>query len=182
MRGGFPDEHRGRRFRSSKYGILPEILPEKRLSWGNGVLELGTFMAIICGTIAAGFLAQSFAGREIWSGIVLLGFAAWAWSQASGSRECPPPSRTNLPLESAGRSFHPKSTRSRKDRMLSWRSPEMCTSGFWASLLLINVVLYGTDVLHVETREPPICWRPRWESASEASPRAIFPAEKSNMD
>src|SRR5437879_5454161 len=32
-------------FGPSKYGSLPELLPEKKLSWGNGVLELGTFMA-----------------------------------------------------------------------------------------------------------------------------------------
>src|ERR1700722_6505468 len=41
-------------FAPSKYGLLPEILPEKRLSWGNGILELGTFIAIIGGTIVAG--------------------------------------------------------------------------------------------------------------------------------
>jgi hypothetical protein len=29
-------------FGPSKYGLLPELLPEQRLSWGNGVIELGT--------------------------------------------------------------------------------------------------------------------------------------------
>ena len=29
-------------FGPSKYGLLPELLPESRLSWGNGVVELGT--------------------------------------------------------------------------------------------------------------------------------------------
>jgi MFS family permease len=27
-------------FGPSKYGLLPELLPEKKLSWGNGVVEL----------------------------------------------------------------------------------------------------------------------------------------------
>ena len=36
-------------FGPSKYGSLPELLPERKLSWGNGILELGTFMAIILG-------------------------------------------------------------------------------------------------------------------------------------
>ncbi|MGH9555623.1 MAG: hypothetical protein ACRD2Y_07350, partial [Terriglobales bacterium] len=31
-------------FGPTKYSILPELLPEKRLSWGNGILELGTFL------------------------------------------------------------------------------------------------------------------------------------------
>src|ERR1700682_5967350 len=42
----------GALFGPSKYGLLPEILPEKRLSWGNGVIELGTFLAAISGTVA----------------------------------------------------------------------------------------------------------------------------------
>jgi MFS family permease len=37
----------------SKFGMLPEVLPESRLSWGNGVVELGSFVAIIAGTVAA---------------------------------------------------------------------------------------------------------------------------------
>ena len=41
-------------FGPSKYGSLPELLPERKLSWGNGVLELGTYMAIILGTVAGG--------------------------------------------------------------------------------------------------------------------------------
>jgi len=40
-------------FGPSKYGLLPELLPEKRLSWGNGLIELGTYMAIILGVQAA---------------------------------------------------------------------------------------------------------------------------------
>ena len=41
-------------FGPSKYGLLPELLPEKKLSWGNGVLELGTFLAIISGIAVGG--------------------------------------------------------------------------------------------------------------------------------
>jgi len=39
----------GALFGPSKYGLLPELLPQEELSWGNGVLELGTFLAIILG-------------------------------------------------------------------------------------------------------------------------------------
>src|SRR5579863_491035 len=64
----------GALFGPSKYGLLPELLPESRLSWGNGVLELGTFLAAITATMGAGFLAAAFRGRQIWSGVILLGF------------------------------------------------------------------------------------------------------------
>ena len=52
-------------FGPSKYGLLPELLPEKRLSWGNGVLELGTFVSIIGGTVAGAWLCKTFAGRQV---------------------------------------------------------------------------------------------------------------------
>src|SRR5271170_1614118 len=34
-------------FGPSKYGLLPELLAEKKLSWGNGILEFGTFVGIV---------------------------------------------------------------------------------------------------------------------------------------
>jgi acyl-[acyl-carrier-protein]-phospholipid O-acyltransferase/long-chain-fatty-acid--[acyl-carrier-protein] ligase len=63
-------------FGPSKYGLLPELLPERRLSWGNGILELGTFLAIITGMAAGALLYKGFEGRQAWSGTVLMGLAA----------------------------------------------------------------------------------------------------------
>ncbi len=58
----------GALFGPSKYGLLPELLPVSELSWANGVIELGTFIAAITATMAAGFLAVAFRGRQMWSG------------------------------------------------------------------------------------------------------------------
>jgi len=62
-------------FGPAKYGLLPELLPEKRLSWGNGILEFGTFLAIILGMMAGAELFARFAGRQAWSGAVLVALA-----------------------------------------------------------------------------------------------------------
>lgn len=59
-------------FGPSKYGLLPELLPEKKLSWGNGILEFGTFIAIIGGTVAGGFLCKLFSAQPGWSGVILI--------------------------------------------------------------------------------------------------------------
>jgi acyl-[acyl-carrier-protein]-phospholipid O-acyltransferase/long-chain-fatty-acid--[acyl-carrier-protein] ligase len=59
-------------FGPSKYGLLPELLAEKRLSWGNGVLELGTFLAIITGISAGAILSKEAHGREAWAGVILV--------------------------------------------------------------------------------------------------------------
>jgi acyl-[acyl-carrier-protein]-phospholipid O-acyltransferase/long-chain-fatty-acid--[acyl-carrier-protein] ligase len=62
-------------FGPSKYGLLPELLPEKKLSWGNGVIELGTFLAIIGGTVAGGWLCKTFSADPGWSGVILIALA-----------------------------------------------------------------------------------------------------------
>ncbi len=59
-------------FGPSKYGLLPELLPEPRLSWGNGVLELGTFLAVIAGGVAGAVLADKLPGHQGWSGLIFL--------------------------------------------------------------------------------------------------------------
>src|ERR1700728_386695 len=59
-------------FGPSKYGLIPELLPEKSLSWGNGVIELGTFLAIIVGTVAGAWMGEHFSGHEVYAGYVLL--------------------------------------------------------------------------------------------------------------
>ena len=43
-------------FSPAKYGILPEMLPDADLSRANGVLEMSTFVAIVVGTAAGGYL------------------------------------------------------------------------------------------------------------------------------
>ncbi|MHC5072212.1 MAG: MFS transporter, partial [Planctomycetota bacterium] len=43
-------------FSPVKYGILPEVLPHSKLSHGNGLLEMWTFLAIILGYAAGGVL------------------------------------------------------------------------------------------------------------------------------
>ena len=59
-------------FGPSKYGLMPELLPEKWLSWGNGILELLTFLAIISGTVAAGLMSEHFHGHEAYAFAILL--------------------------------------------------------------------------------------------------------------
>src|SRR5687767_11396015 len=50
-------------FSPAKYGILPEILPDRDLSRANGVLEMSTFVAIVAGTAMGGFLFEALRDR-----------------------------------------------------------------------------------------------------------------------
>ncbi len=68
-------------FSPAKYGILPELLRHEQLAQGNSVLELFTFLAILTGTTAGGFLLAG-AGDMPWlaplilTGLTVVGLAA----------------------------------------------------------------------------------------------------------
>jgi MFS family permease len=72
-----------------KYGLLPELLPAKRLSWGNGVIELGTFLAIIVGTVTGAAMAEQFHGREVYAGYFLLALAVIGFFTSLGIDRVP---------------------------------------------------------------------------------------------
>ena len=48
-----------------KYGILPDFLKTQELAAGNGLIESGTFVAILAGTVAGGFAAAKGGGETL---------------------------------------------------------------------------------------------------------------------
>lgn len=58
-----------------KYGILPDHLDEDELIGGNGLVETGTFLAILAGTIAGALLILEPGGVPLCAALVV-GFAA----------------------------------------------------------------------------------------------------------
>ena len=143
----------GALFGPSKYGLLPELLPERELSWGNGVLELGTFLAAITATMAAGFLAEAFRGKQIWSGAILLGFTIFGLLTSQGISRVPAadPSR-RLRVNPIG-DLAGQIGVIAKDRVLSWSVAGNTYLWFLAALLQFVIVIYGHDVLRVDETE-----------------------------
>ena len=136
-------------FGPSKYGLLPELLPEKWLSWGNGVIELGTFLAIISGAMAAGWFAEVFKGHEPYAGIVLLGLAGLGLLSSLGIAKVPAAApqkkfRANFVAE-----LWEQIQLMRPDRTL-WLAV-IGNTYFWflGTLFLQTVLVYGKDVLHL---------------------------------
>lgn len=60
-------------FAPAKYGLLPEVLQETELVGGNALVEMGTFLAILLGTLAAGLLAAD--GRIVTIATTLIAVA-----------------------------------------------------------------------------------------------------------
>ncbi len=77
-------------FSPAKYGILPELLPHERLSEGNGVLEMWTFVAIIAGTAAGAPLIAMSDSSPGPAGVVLAGLAVVGFLAARGLARVPP--------------------------------------------------------------------------------------------
>ncbi len=63
-------------FGPAKYGILPEILPDSRLSFGNGVIQMTTMVAIIAGMGIAGPLYKGLEGSVYLTAIFLVAFSS----------------------------------------------------------------------------------------------------------
>ena len=137
-------------FGPTKYALLPELLPESKLSWGNGIIELTTLLSAIFAALAGGFLAQHFRGRQVWSGGVFIALTLTGMFFALLMPRLPAadPSRRfdwNFPREFV-------SETSRVWRNATLRMAVLANTFFWflGSLLLLNIVLYATDILRVD--------------------------------
>jgi acyl-[acyl-carrier-protein]-phospholipid O-acyltransferase / long-chain-fatty-acid--[acyl-carrier-protein] ligase len=65
-------------FAPIKYGILPQYLKDNEIIGGNALIEMGTFVTILLGTMFGGLLVTAQLGREILSAsLILLSFGAW---------------------------------------------------------------------------------------------------------
>jgi MFS family permease len=137
-------------FGPSKYGLLPELLPDNRLSWGNGIIELGTFVASISATMAAGIMAERYRGREAVAGFLLLGFTCLGLLTSFGI--------SRLPAADPHRRFrwNPLGELSSQlktiyaDAVLFWSVIGNTYLWFLAALLQFTIVVYGHDVLHID--------------------------------
>jgi acyl-[acyl-carrier-protein]-phospholipid O-acyltransferase/long-chain-fatty-acid--[acyl-carrier-protein] ligase len=136
-------------FGPSKYGLLPELLAEKKLSWGNGLIEFGTYTAIILGGVAAALMHTFFGANQAWSGVVLIALAFFGLGASLGITRVPAadPAR-KFRLNFAGQIFQIFSS-VRQDRRLALAFLGNAYFSFLGALLLLNMFFYGAYVLHV---------------------------------
>ncbi len=136
-------------FGPSKYGLLPELLPTPRLSWGNGVIELGTFLAIILGTVTGASLAERFPGREIYAGYTLIALAFLGFLTSLGIDRVPPAApEKRFRINFVG-DLWKQIGLMRRDQALFLAVLGNTYFWFLGSLLFATVVVYGPDVLHI---------------------------------
>ena len=139
-------------FGPTKYGMLPELLPEKKLSWGNGIFGLGTFSAAITGTIFAGMLSDAFGKRQIFSGVILIALALVGLSLCLGIRRLPAADPHKKFRANFLGDFFSQFKAIRRDRVLFLGVMGNTFLSFLAMLLQLTVVFYGKDIFHFDDR------------------------------
>ncbi|HNT86386.1 MAG TPA: MFS transporter, partial [Candidatus Hydrogenedentes bacterium] len=113
-------------FSPAKYGIIPEIMPEPRLSWANGILQMGTIIAIIAGTGMAGAISDVFRGRTYVVSLILVVLSVLGTVSAHFITK--PPAAN-------------PSQRIPKNPLLPWAGMGRYFRAIWSERLLFNVVL-----------------------------------------
>jgi acyl-[acyl-carrier-protein]-phospholipid O-acyltransferase/long-chain-fatty-acid--[acyl-carrier-protein] ligase len=136
-------------FGPSKYGLLPELLPAKRLSWGNGVIELGTFLAIIVGTVTGATMAEHFHGHEVYAGYALLSLAFIGLLSSFFIDHVPPAAPDKKFNVNIFGDLWQQIKLMRRDPPLFLAVAGNTYFWFLGSLLFSTIVVYGPEVLHI---------------------------------
>ena len=137
-------------FGPSKYGLLPELLPTSKLSWGNGVIELWTLLAAIGGTLAGGLVVHYFKAFQQYFGIFFLALGVIGLLTSLGISRVPAADGARRFQWNWPRQLYVEIQRMRRDALL-W-SAVVANTFFWflGAILLLNIVLYATDILQVD--------------------------------
>ncbi len=136
-------------FSPAKYGILPEILPESRISWGNGILQMGTIVAIIAGTAMAGYLYTRLEGHIYYASYVLASLSIFGLITSQFiSKPAPanPDQRLSAnPWVGMGRYMRAIA----EDKVLLYVVIGYVYFWFAGALIQQNIIKYAHEVLHL---------------------------------
>jgi acyl-[acyl-carrier-protein]-phospholipid O-acyltransferase/long-chain-fatty-acid--[acyl-carrier-protein] ligase len=134
-------------FSPAKYGILPEMLPDRDLSRANGVLEMSTFVAIVLGTAVGGYLFEELRAHLWLIGLLVVGVAVVGTASSFSIPHVP----AAAPMQRINRNpwgeIWTGLVHLRRDRVL-WLTV-IGISYFWflGSLLQLVVILFGAEVM-----------------------------------
>jgi len=136
-------------FGPAKYGSLPELLPPEKLAWGNGVIGMGTNMAIILGMIAAGFISDRFDASTPTAGLVLVGLALVGLICSMGITRIPSSNVSKQFRLNFASELYRQVKRIYPDRPLFFAVLGEMFFFFIAAMIQLHLVIYGKEVLEM---------------------------------
>ena len=133
-------------FAPAKYGLLPQVLSARELVGGNAMLETGTFLAILLGTLTAAMLAAHSNTSWIAGTLVLIALLGFASSLAIPSAAVIAPDQKLdwNPLTSTLDNLRA----ARESRTVFLSVLGMSWFWFFGALILVQLPLYCHSVLH----------------------------------
>src|SRR5262245_5167692 len=145
-------------FSPAKYGILPEMLPQRDLSRGNGLLEMSTFIAIILGTSVGGLIYETWKYRLEFIGLLLIAVAVLGTVTSLGIAKVPPSGSSKLFMINPLSEVIDGTKRLRKDPSL-WLTV-MGISYFWflGALMQMTLPIFGKDILALGETRVALLW------------------------
>ena len=137
-------------FSPAKYGILPEMLPDRDLSRANGLLEISTFLAIILGTSIGSFIFAAWKDHLGVISLVLVAIAIVGTLASWGIPRVPPSNvlkafRLN-PWAEIGSGLG----RLYRDKTLWFTVMGIAYFWFLGALLQMDIILFGKAVMGLD--------------------------------
>ncbi|HEX9878769.1 MAG TPA: acyl-[ACP]--phospholipid O-acyltransferase, partial [Candidatus Binatia bacterium] len=137
-------------FSPAKYGILPEMLPDRELSRANGLLEMSTFLAIILGTSIGSAIMAAWNDRLVFIGLMLVAIAVVGTAVSFWIITVPPsgahkPFRLN-PWSQIGSGVKELA----KDRTLGFSVLGLTYFWFLGALLHLAIILMSKEVMGLD--------------------------------
>jgi 1-acyl-sn-glycerol-3-phosphate acyltransferase len=132
-------------FAPAKYGLMPEVLHESELVGGNALIQMGTFMAILLGTLFAGILASHGDINVISTTLIVIAVIGFAASLAIPKlKPANPALRIDWrPWTSAWDNI----TAARESRTVFLSILGISWFWFYGALVLAQLPLYSKDIL-----------------------------------
>ena len=133
-----------------KYSILPQHLSEDELLGGNGMIQMGTYLAILVGTIVGGVLITMEPNGNIYVSVLSVLLATLGWI-ASRSIPKAPASESSLCINWNIFTETVKIIKfSREDRTVFWAVIGISWFWFYGATFLSFVPTYTRDVLNAD--------------------------------
>jgi acyl-[acyl-carrier-protein]-phospholipid O-acyltransferase/long-chain-fatty-acid--[acyl-carrier-protein] ligase len=137
-------------FGPAKYGILPEILPDKALSRANGWVEMSTFLAIILGTTLGSAMFAAWSEHLAMIGLVLVGIAIAGTAASLGIPQVPAAAPHKPFRRNPWGEIVSGLQRLYSDRPLWLTAIGIAFFWFLGALLQMTLILLGNNVLGLD--------------------------------
>ena len=139
-------------FSPAKYGILPEMLPDRDLSRANGILEMSTFVAIVAGTAIGSLMFDALRDRLWIIGIAVVAIAVLGTALSLRIPRVAPASPGTSISWNPWREISLGLARLRGNRVLWLTVAGISYFWFLGALLQLLMILFGTEVMGLSDR------------------------------